>query len=249
MSEQETSSLQQLMAGLAHELNTPLGAIRSNRDVLQKAISRLLDILADDVVDDSEIEQIRGLVRTLDEVVEIDQVAVDVITDLVASARNLWHTDEAVKRRIDLHKVLDSTLMLLGHELKHRIEIIKDYGEVPAVECFPAQLNQVFMNLVLNASQAIADKGTITIRIRSSGDFAVVEVSDTGRGIAPADLERIFDVGFTTKRTKSGMGLGLGISRNIIERQGGRIEVESTPGEGSTFRVLLPYAAEDAATR
>lgn len=249
MSEHENSSLQQLMAGLAHELNTPLGAIRSNRDVLQRAINRLLDILADEVVDDAEIEQIRGLVKTLDEVIEIDQVAVDVITDLVASARSFWHTDEAAKRSVDLHKVLDSTLLLLGHELKHRIEVVKEYGDVPTVECFPGQVNQVFMNLVLNACQATAEKGTITIRTHSSGGCAVVEISDSGSGIAPDDLERIFDVGFTTKRTKSGMGLGLGICKNIIERQGGRIEVESAPGEGSTFRVILPLGAESTAAR
>lgn len=249
MSDQETNSLQQLMAGLAHELNTPLGAIRSNRDVLQRAISRLLAILADDVVDASEIEQIRGLVKTLDEVVEIDQVAVDAITDLVAGARSFWHSDEAAKRSVDLHKVLDSTLLLLGHELKHRIEVVREFGDVPVVECYPGQVSQVFMNLVLNASQAIAEKGTITIRTRPSGAYVVVEISDSGSGIAPDDLERIFDVGFTTKRTKSGMGLGLGICKDIIERQGGRIEVESAPGEGSTFRVLLPSSAESPAAR
>ena len=217
MSKQERDSLQQLIAGLAHELNTPLGAIRSNRDVLQRAINRLLEILADEVVDDAEIEQIRGLVKMLDEVVEIDQVAVDVITDLVASARSFWHTDEAAKRSCDLHEVLDNMLMLLGHELKHRIEVVKQYGDVPKVECYPGQLGQVFMNLILNASQAIAEQGTITIRTHSSDSSAVVEVSDSGRGIAPADLERIFDVGFTTKRTRAGMGLGLGIGRDIIE--------------------------------
>lgn len=249
MSEGDNSSLQQLMAGLAHELNTPLGAIRSNRDVLQRAISRLLEILADDVVDDSEIDQIRGLVNTLDEVVEVDQVAVDLITDLVASARRLWHTDEATKRTVDLHRLLDSTLLLLGHELKHRIEVVKEYGDVPAVECYVGQLNQVLMNLILNASQAISEKGTITIRTYSSNGYAVIEIRDTGPGIAPDNLERIFDVGFTTKPTKSGMGLGLGISRDIIERQGGRIEVESTHGEGATFRVLLPLAAESSAAR
>lgn len=248
MSQQERSSLQQLMAGLAHELNTPLGAIRSNRDVLQRAISRLLDILADEVVDEAEIEQIRGLVKMLDEVVEIDQVAVDAITDLVASARSFWQTDEVAKRRVDLHDVLNSTLLLLGHELKHRIEVVKDYGDIPKVECFPGQVGQVFMNLVLNASQAIAETGTITIRTHASDGYVAVEVSDSGSGIAPDDLERIFDVGFTTKRTKSGMGLGLGICKSIIERQGGRIEVESRPGEGSTFRVLLPLGVEDAAT-
>lgn len=248
MSEPENSSLRQLMAGLAHELNTPLGAIRSNRDVLQRAVSRLLEILADDVVDQAEIDQIRGLVKTLDEVVEIDQVAVDLITDLVASARGLWHTDQAAKRSVDLHEVLDSTLLLLGHELKHRIEVIKQYGDVGQVECHSGPVNQVFMNLILNASQAIGEQGTITIRTFNSDGYAVVEINDTGSGIAPENLECIFDVGFTTKRTKSGMGLGLGISKEIIERQGGRIEVESTPGEGTTFRVSLPYHGESPTT-
>jgi len=249
MSDRDNGSLQQLMAGLAHELNTPLGAIRSNRDVLQRAIGRLQEILADETVDDAEIDQIRGLVKTLDEVIEIDQIAVDVISELVASARRLWHTDEAAKRRIDLHKVLDSTLLLLGHELKHRIEVVKEYGDLPEVECFPGQLNQVFMNLLLNASQAIAERGTITIRTRGSDGDAVVEIGDSGAGIAAGDLDRIFDVGFTTKQTKSGMGLGLGLCKEIIERQGGRIEVESVPGEGSTFRVVLPFGAENAAPR
>jgi two-component system NtrC family sensor kinase len=244
VNEQEHSPLRPLMAGLAHELNTPLGAIRSNRDVLQRVISRLSDILADEVVDDSEIEQIRGLVKTLGEVVAVDHVAVDVITGLVASVRNFGRPDEVTKRRVDLHDGLESTLLLLGHELKHRIEVVKEYGDLPQIECFPSRVNQVFMNLILNASQAIGDEGTITIKTYSSDQHAVVEISDTGSGIAPGDLGRVFDAGFTTKKTKSGMGLGLRICKDIIERQGGTIEVESTPGAGATFRVLLPLCAE-----
>ncbi len=244
MSQQEQSSLQLLMAGLAHELNTPLGAIRSNRDVLERVIGRLSDILADEVVDESEVEQIRGLVKTLGEVVEIDQVAVDVITELVASVRNCWRTDEATRRRVDLHEGLESTLLLLGHELKHRIEIVRRYGDLPPVECFPSQVNQVFMNLLLNASQAITGNGTITIQTRATDEHAVVEISDTGSGIASENLERVFDAGFTSKSTKSGMGLGLRICKEVIEGHGGRIEVESALGEGTTFRVLLPLRAE-----
>ncbi|UCC74861.1 MAG: ATPase [Gemmatimonadota bacterium] len=246
MTEHERGSLQELMAGLAHELYTPLGAIRSNRDVLQRVIARLSDILADEAVEEDEVEQIRGLVKTLDEVVEVDQLAVDMITDLVASVRDHGRTDEAIKRSVDLHEGLESTLLLLGHELKHRIEVVKEYSDLPRVECFPSQLNQVFTNLLLNASQAIADEGTITIRSYAAAGDVVVEISDTGSGIAPQDLERVFDVGFTTKPTPSGIGLGLGICREIVERQGGRIEVESRVGEGSTFRVILPVGAGEA---
>lgn len=248
MSEKHQTSVQLLMAGLAHEINTPLGAIRSNRDVIQRVIARLSDILADEVVDESEIEQIRGLVKTLGEVIDIDAVAVDVITGLVAGVRDCWHPDETTRRCVDLHEGIESTLLLLGHELKHRIEVVREYGEIPPVECYPSQVNQVFMNLILNASQAIAGEGKITIRTRSSGEDAIVEISDTGSGIASENLERIFDAGFTTKTTKSGMGLGLRICKEIIERQGGRIEVESVVGEGSTFRVSLPFKTVEKLT-
>jgi signal transduction histidine kinase len=249
MSEAERSSLQMLMAGLAHEVNTPLGAIRSNRDVLQRAVNRLSDILADEVVDETEIDQIRDLVKMIGEVIDVDQVAVDVISGLVASVRDCWRTDLATLRPVDLHEGLESTLLLLRHELKHRIEVVREYGELPVVECYPSQVNQVFMNLILNASQAISGPGTITIRTYRSDDRVAVEISDTGAGIAPKDLERIFDAGFTTKGTKSGMGLGLRICREIIESHGGGIEVESTVGKGSTFRILLPIEQRASASR
>ncbi|UCC48775.1 MAG: hypothetical protein JSV41_00955 [Gemmatimonadota bacterium] len=249
MSEAERSSLQMLMAGLAHEVNTPLGAIRSNRDVLQRAVNRLSDILADEVVDETEIDQIRDLVKTIGEVIDVDQVAVDVISGLVASVRDCWRTDLATLRPVDLHEGLESTLLLLRHELKHRIEVVREYGELPVVECYPSQVNQVFMNLILNASQAISGPGTITIRTYRRDDRVAVEISDTGAGIAPEDLERIFDAGFTTKGTKSGMGLGLRICREIIESHGGGIEVESTVGKGSTFRILLPIEQRAGASR
>lgn len=240
MSTSDRDSFNTLMASLAHEMNTPLGAIQSNREVLQRAVKRLTEIVANGVVDESEIEQIRELMGTISEVIAIDQVAVDLIGDLVSSVRNCWRVDETQTRCVDLHEGLDSTLLLLGHLLKHRIDVRKEYGDLPAVECYPGQINQVFMNLLLNASQAIPDDGTITIRTRRTNDHVSVEISDSGSGIPPEDLDRIFESGFTTKQKRSGMGLGLGICREIVEGQGGTIEVESVVGEGSTFRVLLP---------
>ena len=240
MKDEDRSSLQLLMAGFAHELNTPLGALQSNRDVLRRAVSKISDILADDIVDKEEAEQIRGLASTISEVVEIDRVAVEMIVQLVASVRSCWQMDESSMRCVDLHDGIESTLLILRHELKHRIHIVKEYGELPGVTCFPSQTSQVFMNLLLNASQAIEGEGTITIRTYQENGRAAVEISDTGGGIESEHLDRIFETGFTTKGTKSGMGIGLRICREIIERQGGAIEVESTIGQGSTFRVLLP---------
>ncbi len=240
MSQDERTSLQLLLAGLAHELNAPLGAIQSNRDVLQRAIQRVNDILADEKVDEEEIEHIRGLVKTIGEVIEIDQIAVKAINDVVAGVRACWRPDPSVLRCVDLHEGLETTLLLLRHELKHRIEVVKEYGDLPPVECYPNQINQVFVNLLLNASQAISGPGTVTVRTYRSGDQVAVEIADSGLGIAPENLGRIFESGFTTKGTKSGMGLGLKICREIVERQGGAIEVESKLGEGSTFKVRLP---------
>jgi two-component system NtrC family sensor kinase len=239
MSEAERGSVQNLLAGLAHELSTPLGAIRSNRDVLQRVVNRLSEILADDVVDSSEVGQVRELVEKLAEVIEIDRAAVDAMSDLVVSARSCWRPDDKVMRCVDLHDGLDSALLLLRHQFKNRIEVVREYGDLPEVECYPSQVNQVFINLLLNASQAIPERGTITIRSYIRDGRVAIEISDTGSGIPAEHLDRIFDAGFTTKR-ESGMGLGLNICREIVEQQGGAIEVQSTVGKGSTFTVLLP---------
>ena len=121
--------------------------------------------------------------------------------------------------------------------------MVRDYGDLPPVECRPQQVNQLFMNLLLNAAQAIRGAGTITLRTRPAGAEVVVEVDDTGAGIAPEALEHVFEPGFTTKGGRVGMGLGLTICRQIAEQHRGRIEVRSEPGRGSTFRVLLPVRA------
>jgi signal transduction histidine kinase len=240
MREDDGSSLQLLLAGLVHELNTPVGVIQSNRDVLRLAIGKVTAILADGVVDDEAIEQLRDLGETITEVIEIDQVAVGVISQLVAALRDCWRMDEAGICCVDLRDGIESTLVLLSHEIKHRIDVVKEYEDLPAVVCHPSRTNQVFMNLLLNASQAIEKEGTITIRTYMKNGSAVVEISDTGSGIEPARLAGIFEAGFTTKGEKSETGMGLRISREIIEQQGGAIEAESIVGKGSTFRVMLP---------
>ncbi len=229
-----------LLAGLAHELNTPLAAILSNRDVLQRVARRLSEIVAGDTVASADAEEARHLVRKLAEVVEIDRAAVDFMRDAVVSARACWSPDEEAVRCVDLHDGLESVLLLLRHRLGRGIEVVREYADLPDVECYPSQVNQVFLNLLLNACQAIPGSGTITIRSRLDGDRVAVDISDTGSGMPPDLLDRIFEPGFTTKKEGSGMGLGLSICRRIIESQGGSIAVQSTPGVGSTFTVMLP---------
>ena len=246
------ASLVTLVAGLAHEINTPLGAIVSNRDLLERGLQKLSTALASESPDPGDLEKARQLVDTMSSTLGPDQTAVQRIDALVRSLRNFGRLDEAEVKIVDLHEGLESTLSLLGAELEDRISVVRDYAELPAVECYPRQINQVFMNLLLNSSQAIKPPGTITIRtyVGNEGDGEVaVEIADTGIGIAPQNLRRIFEMGFTTKKARVGMGMGLLISQQIAERHGGRIEVESAVGQGSRFTLFIPLKLPRATER
>ena len=140
----------------------------------------------------------------------------------------------------DLHASLDSTLNIVSNELRYKARLVKNYGTLPMIECLPSELGQVFMNLLLNAGQAIEGQGTITVSTGHEGDKVWVEVADTGSGIPESTLQRIFDPFFTTKPVGTGTGLGLSISYGIVAKHDGRITVESRPGEGSRFQVILP---------
>ncbi len=236
----EMASLGMLLKGLAHEFRTPLAALASNRDVLERSLSRLAEMLADDVIDESELVQLRGVVSALADVVKVDRTAVDHMNQLVHSVKTCGQPDCGVIEPVDVHERLEDTLTLLRHELKRHVTVVREFGELPLVECNPNQLNQVFINILLNAAQAMPEKGTITIRTSHMNGQVVVEIRDTGTGIEPEVLERIFEPGFSTKGQGGGMGLGLKISQQIVQRHGGRIDVESTVGEGSAFTVRLP---------
>jgi signal transduction histidine kinase len=234
------ATLGMLVAGVAHELNTPLGALNSNHDVLKRALGKLQVILADEVVEPDELDEVRRIVAAVDGVMRVNDLAVERMVGLVASLRSFGRPDRSELDRVDPREGIESTLAILRHLTKDRIEIVRDYGHIEPFECYPNQLNQVFMNLLLNASQAIVDSGTITIRTRARDGGAVIEIEDTGAGIAAENLDRIFEPGFTTKGARVGMGLGLLISRQIVEHHGGRIDVRSQPGVGTKFTVSLP---------
>ena len=233
------ATLGRLVAGVAHELNTPLGALHSNHDVIRRALLKLQDILEDEVVTPDELDGVRRIVRAMDGVLRTNGIAVERMVKVVESLATFGRPDRAEVDRVDLHEGIEGTLAVLGAELKD-VRVVKEFGDLPIIECYANRINQVFMNLIHNAVQAMQPDDTLTIRTSAEEGGVLLEVRDTGKGIAPDDLARIFEPGFTTKGDRIGMGLGLAISRQIIEYHGGRISVESTLGEGTIFRIRLP---------
>jgi two-component system, NtrC family, sensor kinase len=233
------ATLGMLVAGLAHEINTPLGAINSNHDVLKRALGRLQAILEDEVVEPHELEEVRRVVRAIDGILQVNDMAVERMMSLVTSLRTFGRLDRAQIDFADLHEGIDSTLAIVAHQLRD-VEVVRENGQLPRVECLPHQINQVVMNLVLNARQATSAGGTITIRTHANDTDAFISIADTGTGMTPEIAARIFEPGFTTKGGRIGMGLGLLICRQIIDQHGGSIDVRTAPGAGTTFTVRLP---------
>ncbi|MBQ7126912.1 hypothetical protein IJO12_07490 [bacterium] len=219
---EKMASLGQLVAGVAHEINTPIASIKSNNEIATKIISKL---------NSSEKE-------LLEEINNIDKEAIARINRLVISLRKFVRLDEAELQETDINKEIDLTLDLIRHETKNRINIIKNYGEIPPIKCYPNMLNQVFMNILVNAAQAIENKGSITIDTKFLKNNLIVKIKDDGCGIEAPD--KIFFAGYTTKGAGVGTGLGLAISQKIIEKHNGKISVNSKISEGSTFTITIP---------
>jgi signal transduction histidine kinase len=237
---EKMASLGLLIAGLAHEINTPLGAIHSNNDIVARSAEKLKHSLPGGGPLDPATARVVGV---LEEACRNSAMATDRLIGIVSSLKNFARVDESERKRVDVHEGIDSTLVLVQHQFKNRIDVLKDYGELPQVECFPNRLNQVFMNLLVNAGQAIRERGTIRIRTRQVGDAVQVDIADTGVGIPAENLPKIFDPGFTTKGVGIGTGLGLSISYRIIQEHRGTIDVHSGP-EGTTFTIRLPLQTE-----
>jgi PAS domain S-box-containing protein len=247
------AALGQLVAGVAHEINTPLGAIKSNTNTLMRSMQRLAEALDQAAVASdpaSDPVSLRGAVKLLEACVKLNTIneqAIERIVGIVGSLRQFARLDQAAIDSVDLHTAMDNTLVLVQHQLKHRIQVHKDYGKLPLVQCHPDQVNQVFMNLLVNAGQAIEGKGDIFIRTWHEDDRVAIELRDTGKGIPDEHVARIFDPGFTTKGVGVGTGLGLSIVHGIVDEHHGAIEVDSVIGSGTTFRVWLPISHADAA--
>lgn len=221
---EKMASLGQLVAGVAHEINTPVASIKSNNAILGKFIPQIKD---------NEIADM------LKEINEIDYEAIQRISNIVTSLKKFVRLDEAELQQADINKEIDLTLDLIRHETKNRIEIKKHYGKLPLIKCYPNMLNQVFTNILINACQAIEDKGQIDITTGYKDKKLTVKIKDNGKGIPENELDKIFTAGYTTKSAGIGTGLGLAICTKIIEKHNGEILVNSELGRGSEFIITI----------
>jgi signal transduction histidine kinase len=185
-------------------------------------------------------KELQKSLKLLEDNNQITTTASERITKIVKSLKTFARLDEADYQNVNIHEGLDSTLTLIEHEIRDRITVIKNYGNIPKIDCYPDQLNQMFMNVLMNAVQSIDEKGQITIKTYSEGNKVLVKISDNGCGIPTENIAKIFNPGFTTRGVGVGTGLGLSISYNIIQTHNGEIKVDSLIGEGTSFTIQLP---------
>jgi signal transduction histidine kinase len=244
------ASLGMLVAGIAHEINTPIGAVSSIHNTLVRAVGKLRQsIYRDGAIDKQELSEVDTTLKLIDDANRVIANGVDRVTTIVRRLRSFARLDEAILKTVEVHEGIEDTLTLIHHQIKHHIRVERDFGELPRIACYPGQLNQVFLNLLNNARQAVSGEGTITIRTRAAGKTIVLEFSDTGPGIQPEHVAKVFDPGFTTKGVGVGTGLGLSICYQIVQDHHGSIDVQSSPGRGTTFRVTLPTNLDELLER
>lgn len=261
---EKMSSLGQMVAGIAHEINTPLAYVKNSLgsvagklpEVKQLIVetNKLLKLMESGEPDPDRLQakflSVRELIHHFAEqqaLAELGQLATDglyginQISEIVLNLKNFSRLDRSKVSSFNLNEGLESSLLLAKHELKH-LKINRQFGEIPAITCSPSQLNQVFLNLINNAAQAIeSGTGELTLKTRvEDAQHIAVEISDNGKGIPPEIMSKIFDPFFTTKAVGKGTGLGLSISYKIIEQHGGKISVDSVVGKGTTFTIVLP---------
>jgi two-component system, NtrC family, sensor kinase len=260
------ASIGQLAAGVAHEINNPIGFISSNLTTLngyQKDISPLFDEYKKLVEDlkgadkeivprlsnDKRIERICEIEKSIDMDFLLDDTPKLIneciegtkrIKQIVLDLKDFAHPGESELKYSDINKNMDSTLNVVWNEIKYKAVVKKDYGDLPLIKCYPQQLNQVFMNILVNAAQAIKKEGEINIVTRNAGRYVNIIISDTGCGIPPENIPKIFDPFFTTKEVGKGTGLGLNVAYNIIKKHNGILDVKSKPGEGTSFMISIP---------
>jgi signal transduction histidine kinase len=247
---EKMAAIGQLAAGVAHEINNPVGFVNSNLSSLKSYVGQLLSVIsAYEDGDPALIEQARKsadldfLREDLPSLLSESQEGLSRVTKIVQDLKDFSHIDQTGHQEADLNAAMESTLNVVWNELKYKAEVIREYGEIPLVDCVPAQINQVFMNLLINAAQAINTQGKIYVRSGCQNGHVWFEIEDTGCGMSEEIRQRIFEPFFTTKPVGRGTGLGLSISYDIIvKKHRGRMDVTSKPDRGTCFRLWLPIA-------
>ncbi len=249
---EKMASLGQLVAGVAHELNNPISFIYGNMGYLEDYVAALKKLVAyyrQIPLTDPYHSQAQRLVEEIDvdyTLMDLDKVisscrnGAERTKRIVLDLRNFSRLDRSEVGQLKVEEGIDGTLNLLTHKYKHRVAVHLDYGQTPPIECFVGQLNQVFMNLLSNAADAVGESGAVWVRTFTRDEWVIIEIKDNGCGISEDKLSKIFDPFFTTKPIGKGTGLGLSISYGIIEKHGGKISVSSRIGAGTTFTVELP---------
>lgn len=232
---EKMASVGLLTAAITHEINTPIGAINSNAQIEDMLLSGLI---SDPVVQTNE--ELSLIVGQLKEVNDVNLMACSRIIEIIKSLKTFSRLDQAEFQEADINEGIKSVLILTNNLLKRRIIVHEELGEIPHIKCFPGQLNQVFMNIIVNASQAIEGDGEIFIKTFRKDNDIFINIRDTGTGIKEEDISKIFDPGFTTKGVGVGLGLGLYISYNIIQNHKGEISVKSESGKGAEFIIRIP---------
>lgn len=260
---EKMASLGQMVAGVAHEINTPLGYARSNADIVRSSLADIrqlcgaqgqaLRLLTSEDAQEEDVARALGTAQALGESIDAEALAGDLdglladtdyglsqIAELVGSLKDFSRVDRSRSDLFNVNEGLDSALKICQSQFKGRVEVVRQYGKLPQIECSPSQLNQIFLNLITNAGQAIEGEGRIYLHTQAEGDGVAIRILDTGSGMSEAVRQRIFEPFYTTKPVGKGTGLGLSIVFRIIEDHGGSVEVRSTPGKGSAFTIRLP---------
>lgn len=233
---EKMASVGQLTAAITHEINTPLGTINSNVNMIK--------LIAGEASNLEDLEMLREMNENIKESAELSEEASKRIQEIIKSLRSFSRIDQADFMPADINESIRSVIILTTNLHKNRIHIEEKLGEIPNVSCYIGLINQVFMNIIINAIQAIDGKGTITIETSADDTFVYSKITDTGCGISSKNIYRIFEYGFTTKQPGSGSGIGLALSNNIIKKHNGAILVDSEEGKGTTFTVKIPINQE-----
>jgi signal transduction histidine kinase/PAS domain-containing protein len=252
---EKMASIGQLAAGIAHEVNNPMGFISSNIETLAKYADRLIEYIKmqADFIESSDLKKSPEALKYERRKLKIDYITEDVkglikesldgadrVKKIVSDLKSFSRVDEAGYKHADINECIESALNMISNEIRDKAAVKKEYGNIPQIKCYPQQLNQVFMNIFINALQAIDKHGEITIKTWLDKEYIRISISDTGCGIPADKIERIFEPFYTTKDVGKGAGLGLNIAYNIIKKHNGEIKVESKIGEGTTFTVKIP---------